>query len=106
MRTGLTINKRKYPAKKGTWEAERQKLKQIFLDKGITSCEVRKSGCWRDNALSFAHQHKRIFYKIRGNEGLLGDFNQVLLACVPCHEKIENDKEETERLFQELRQNL
>lgn len=85
------------------WQEERKKLKVIFEEKGITSCEIRKPGCFRDNFLSFAHDHKRDWYKTKGNEHLLGDFNHVLLACIPCHEKIEDDKEETKRLFEQLR---
>jgi hypothetical protein len=86
------------------WEKDRRKLKTIFQDKGIVTCEIRKPGCKYDNYLSFAHAHKRDWYKTRGNEELLGDFNQVLLACIPCHDNIENDKEETKRLF-ELKRN-
>lgn len=82
------------------WNKARKKLKEIYFDKGITTCEVRLDGCWRNNGLSFAHRHKRIYYY--SNPGL-GDFNETLLACINCHEKIENDKELTEKLFKTLR---
>lgn len=72
-------------------------LKEIFLEKGIVRCEV----CGTDNFLSFAHRHKRDWY--RSCPYLLSDYNQVLLLCVPCHATIEVSKEKTERLFETLR---
>lgn len=74
-----------------------RKLKQMFMDKGITQCEL----CGSDNYLSFAHKHKRIWY--REFPELLSDFNQVLLLCVPCHERMEYDKELTNKIFAGLR---
>lgn len=85
------------------WEKERRKLKVEFEEKGITTCELRFNGCWRDNALSFAHRHKRDWYKTRGKEHLLGDFREVILACIPCHNKIEDDMGLTESVFNTLR---
>jgi len=83
------------------WEEQRKKLKELYFSKGITSCELHLDGCWGNNALSFAHRHKRSWYY--GNEELLGDFNQTLLVCIPCHNKIEFNKELTEELFNKLR---
>ena len=77
------------------------KLKKIYLKKGITSCELKFEGCWRDNGLSFAHRHKRIFYK--SHPELLEDFNQTILACVWCHQKIEYNRKLTEEKFNKLR---
>ena len=74
-----------------------RKLKDLFVSKGITQCEM----CGSTFALSFAHRHKRIWY--REFPELLSDFNQVLLLCVPCHEKIEYNKELTSNLFERLR---
>lgn len=74
-----------------------RKLKELFADKGITRCEL----CGSDNYLSFAHRHKRIWY--RGYPELLSDFNQVLLLCVPCHEKMEYNKDLTSKIFAGLR---
>jgi hypothetical protein len=76
-----------------------RKLKEIFMDKGITQCEL----CGSTFALSFAHKHKRVWY--REFPELLADFNQVLLLCVPCHEKIEYNKELTAEIFERLRCN-
>lgn len=49
---------------------------------GITECELRLEGCWRNNALSFAHLDKR--KNLQGEE-----LEEVVLACVPCHQKVE-----------------
>jgi hypothetical protein len=83
------------------WVHDRRKLKRIYENKGITTCELRLDGCAYDNMLSFAHRHKRRFYYSQPH--LLGKFDQTLLACIPCHEKIENDKELTEYYFNLLR---
>lgn len=77
------------------------KLKKMFYEKGITTCEIRFAGCMNDNFLSFAHRHKRLWY--RGQLELLSDFNQVVLACASCHQEIEGNKELTERVFARLR---
>lgn len=95
------------------WEKDRRALKEEFFEKGITTCEIGRilrgmgliaySNCWKNNALGFAHRHKRDWYKDREREGLLGAFNEVLLACNPCHDIIEDDKELTDNLFLHLR---
>jgi len=83
------------------WDKARKKLKVIYEDKGIRYCEARLKGCWVNNALSFAHRQKRIEYYSKPE--LLGSFEETLLLCIPCHQKIENDKELTEKLFKQLR---
>lgn len=81
---------------KANLEANRR-LKKLFIEKGITRCEV----CGADNFLSFAHRHKRDWYS--GDVEKLSDWEQVLLLCIPCHEKIEVSREKTEELFNKLR---
>ena len=76
-------------------------LKEIYIDRGIARCELRMQGCWGDNALGFAHKEKRWKY-IKNPEGL-SDFNQTLLACTPCHQKIEVNRELTLYYFNKLR---
>ena len=76
-------------------------LKQKYMEAGICQCEIRLPECMRDFALSFAHKHKRIWYK--ANLELLSSMKETLLACASCHAKIENDKELTEELFKKLR---
>lgn len=83
------------------WDIARKKLKEIYEEKGIMTCELRLNGCWVNNALSFAHKKKRIEYYSKPE--LLGSFEETLLACIPCHQKIENNKELTEKLFKQLR---
>jgi hypothetical protein len=83
------------------WEKERAKLKKEFEEKGICYCELGFDDCFRNNFLGFAHRHKRIFY--RSSPELLGDFNQVILACQNCHDIIEKDRIKTEEEFLKLR---
>lgn len=64
------------------WESARRKLKIRFAAMGIMSCELRYPGCWFDNGLGFAHAAKRV--KLKGD-----DLYHVILACNPCHDKIE-----------------
>lgn len=78
-----------------------RKLKEIYLEKCLTTCEIRLDGCAYNNFLSFAHRHKRNWYL--SHPELLSSFNQTLLACVPCHQKIEYDKELTESIFKDRR---
>lgn len=76
-------------------------LKKIYKSKGITACELKLKDCWGSKWSSFAHKHKRIWYKNKPK--LLSDFNQTILACVPCHQKIEHDKKLTNKMFKKLR---
>jgi len=64
------------------WQRVREQLKPRFEAAGITRCEFRYQGCWRDNALSFAHMRKR--RNLMPNE-----LKVVALACIPCHDKLE-----------------
>ena len=84
---------------------DRKELKQLFEDKGITECEIRLTDCWRNNALSFAHLHKRDWYRNKERKHLLWDFSQVILACVPCHQIFDYDisKDEFNSIFAKLR---
>ncbi len=75
-----------------------KKLKQIFSDKEIIQCEL----CGIGNYLSFAHRHKRIFYRSRSE--LLSNFDQVLLLCIRCHNILETNQKLTEETFIRLRQ--
>lgn len=80
-------------------KANRELLK-LFKDKNITHCEL----CGRDNWLSFAHKHKRDWYKGK-DEALLYSFDQVLLLCIPCHDSIEYNRQKTDEVFSQLRGN-
>lgn len=76
-------------------------LKEKFEELGIRYCELRLKNCTPTNFLSFAHRHKRIYYK--GDAERLSDMDEVILACINCHTKIEGNKELTETLFNKLR---
>ena len=80
---------------------ETPKLKRIYLEKEITSCELQFPGCWVNNGLSFAHFKKRIHYKSRPE--LLSSFYQTILCCINCHNVIEYDKALTLKVFGQLR---
>lgn len=81
-------------------EANR-KLKKLFFNKEIRSCEARLSGCTGNQYLSFAHRHKRRWYY--GQEDLLSDFSQVILACISCHQKMEYNQDLTNQIFERQR---
>ena len=79
-----------------------KELKKLYQSKGIDRCEIRFEGHnWLFPA--FAHRHKRDWYKVKGREHLLASFNQTVIACQYCHNKIEYDKELTEQVFLKLR---
>lgn len=82
-------------------KASNRILVKLYVDKGVTTCEGRFPGCLNNQMLSFAHRHKRIYYRIQPKR--LSDFKQTLLLCLNCHEKIEYDRELTEELFIRLR---
>lgn len=64
------------------WEQARKELKKVFEANETTSCELKLSGCWDKNALTFAHIDKR--------RNLSPDeLYAVVLACTPCHQKVE-----------------
>jgi len=78
-------------------------LKQKYTERGTISCEIRLPGCMPNFALSFAHKHKRVWYK--ADLGLLSSVKETLVACPCCHDKIENNKKLTEEVFKRLRDN-
>lgn len=83
-------------------KAANEKLKQQFFEAGIDECEVKIPGkCWRNNALSFAHKHKRIWY--RACPELLSSMSEVILACTPCHQVLEVNEKLTLQVFKRLR---
>ena len=85
--------------KKKRFDYDIKKVKKEFKEKGITRCEM----CNTDQWLSFAHRHKRDWYKGKDPK-LINDFNQILLLCVPkCHAALEKDSKLTEQTFNKLR---
>ena len=78
-----------------------RKLKILFMELGIRSCEVKLSGCLKTEWLSYIHRHKRREYY--GKEDMLVHKQQVLLGCIPCHQKLEQDAKLTQITFLTLR---
>lgn len=71
------------PGKKTiAWNEERSVLKDEFETLGITECEIKLEGCWKNNALGFAHLNKRRNLTIE-------DLGKVVLACGSCHNEVE-----------------
>lgn len=81
-------------------------LKRLYDRKDIRYCElgdrICNEHCTRTYMLSFAHRHKRLWYKTYGLEKL-SDFNQTILCCISCHNILETDKYLTENTFNLLR---
>lgn len=105
---GKTVNPKKKKRDGSTlsrvddWNRERPKLKKIYADKNITSCEYlskKNVPCHSKLALGFAHDDNRDNLE----PGDLGSFKHTLLLCQDHHHLIENDKKETARLFKSLR---
>lgn len=65
------------------WNRVRAQVKREFAAQGITTCELKYEGCRNGDWLSIAHGRKR--RKLQGNELK----TLTILACVPCHERIE-----------------
>lgn len=61
----------------------RRRLSAEFAERGVTSCELRYEGCKGQVMLGFAHGRKR--RHLKGDELK----TLVILACNPCHDKIE-----------------
>ena len=85
----------------------REALKQLkleYLKRGYEdppTCEIRFLGCAGSFTCAFAHRHKRIWYY--PHPELLGSFQETVLACTKCHEKIENNEGLRESVFKRLR---
>lgn len=89
--------KQKKISKVQVWAMARDKLKQEYLEKGITACEMRLGGCLNNNFLGFAHRYKR------NDSRCEHTFQKTVLACVSCHEKVEYNRELSENIFTTLR---
>lgn len=94
-------SKRKKTSKVQEWNTARKKLKEEYEKRGIVSCEVGLDGCWKGNALSFAHRYKR------RDPRCTHDYKGTILCCIPCHQKLDfggtEGSELLEKLFKKLR---
>lgn len=96
------IKKRKYIRKIGrigrrNIKANAILFKTYFNHPDLPACEIgRASLCWR-TFMGFAHRHSRVAY--RAYPEYLSSFNQTLKACNPCHQWMDANREEKERIF-------
>jgi len=89
-------------SKEDQWARARARLKVVYQSHNITSCEyVDKDGkrCGSKDELTFAHIDKR--KELTPEE--IASYFCTLLLCTKHHQMIENDREETDRLFSILR---
>jgi len=82
-------------------QAANRRLKKIYDNIGIRSCEARLFNCKNTFGLSWHHRHKRHWY--RGQMWRLELYCQTILVCAKCHEKLEKSAELTETIFLKLR---
>ncbi len=91
-----------------------EKLDKIYKEKGLFNiCEVKvTNNCLKKSKVSsvgtklgmtYAHRHKRDWYKPKDKRPLLHAFTETLRCCLPCHMKIETDRKLTFKLFTEIR---
>lgn len=91
-----------------------KKLDQIYKKKNLYDiCEVRlakdclkvakTSSVGTELKMTYAHRHKRQWYKVGSRYPLLYSFNETVRACIPCHMMIEHDRKLTNKVFIKLR---
>ena len=82
--------KKKVIKRIGKWEEKNKKankeLKEKYLEAEITRCEY--PFCNTDQFLTFAHRHKRVYYRKQENTEKLADINETLLLCQKHHDEI------------------
>lgn len=86
------------PGKKTlNWEEGRPRLKVIFRENGITTCEIKLKICKHNNFLGFAHTRRRA----RLTQEQVVDPHFVVLGCNPCHEYVDfkMDRKKAEELL-------
>lgn len=79
------------------WSNGVKDLKEVFAERNIFNCEINLEGCVRNNYLGFAHVMRRVNY----TDEELADPHNVVLACQPCHNTVDNEirKDESEKLL-------
>lgn len=91
-----------------------KKLDATYKKKGLFDiCEVRVapdclkvakvSSVGTKLEMTYAHRHKRDWYKVGSRYPLLHSYLETLRCCIPCHMRIENDRKLTNKLFTKLR---
>jgi hypothetical protein len=67
------------------WNEDRQDLKVVFKDQGITECEIKGKKCTPKNFLGFAHTRRRN----KLTEEQIKDPHFVVLACQQDHYEVD-----------------
>lgn len=91
-----------------------KELDRIYAEKGVSKCEllgIVKHDCIVSEhysngellKLTYAHRHKRIWYKQEGREKLLHSYHETIRACVNGHMILEADRVLTNKVFTKLR---
>lgn len=100
--------KRSYMKKSGKTGQANTKARKLIGQKceelGLNYCEIgfnKDVTCMRSWPLAPAHKHKRAWYK--GDIELLADYNEWVVACQVCHDRIEHDEALTLKVFRKLR---
>lgn len=89
--------------KTGRWKiAAKNKIKRMFFDHEIRTCEIKLEKCTGQMFATPAHRHKQEWYNYRPHD-LYSSYSQVMWACCSCHQQIEYDAELTEEIFIKLR---
>lgn len=94
------------PGKKTkAWEADRNELKEIFKNNGVTKCEIKFKipKCFKDNFLGFAHTRRRVTLTAEQ----IGDAHYNVLACQSCHNEVDfvMKKEKAEKILDRIVKN-
>lgn len=66
----------------------RKMIANICESLGMDTCELNFAGCKNRLFLAPAHRHPRQWYN--GDPETLADFKQWVVACVVCHEILDN----------------
>ena len=78
--------------------ANNVELKKKFVELQIFTCELRYTGCMGNTMLSFAHSKRRRKFTEDS------DWTEVILACTPCHFKLDTEMshDETEATVKQI----
>lgn len=78
------------------WAEVRNELKQVFLEAGITSCELKCPECLKTLFLGFAHAVKRRYLRDDADLGSPNHIKTCILACQKCHTFLDHKLKENE----------
>lgn len=83
-----------------------KRLKELYEDSDIRSCELRLEGC-ENYPLNYCHRHERDWYKqfkdVEKIIEMMSSKEQTVIGCQWCHHIIDTDKKLREEKFNQLR---